>query len=182
MAIRARGFSVSVAVLFVIVASYCCALAENDLVYQGEFDRANVVLMVEGSSSFPGGRRVVVGVSCDGWLQVRGAYNDTTVIRVSVLPDSVIVLVNGLLGIDFLGQPAEYGCERGKLRPMESGRLSLGSERMIDGTQTRITLRLGTRAHSVTLKSPAWGAPASLLAWVEKFRLFVAGYVDWVRF
>jgi hypothetical protein len=156
------------------------AFAFEDSIYRGVFEKANVFVVVELKDGW-GLRNISVGMGCDGRLRISGAYSDTTVIRSSASPDSALALVNGLLAMDFFGQPKLFKAECGRAVLTEDGRIAIFPVTVMESAgSTQITLYVGLRKHTVQLRMPAYGAPEGLITWERKFRGFVGQYVEWL--
>ena len=145
--------------------------------YRGVFDRSNVLVVVESENGWGLGHSVA-GLGCDGRLKIVGVYSDTTAIRAVVSPDTALTIINELLAIDFLGQPAEYREVCGELKPTEDGRISVRQKKSFDAGSTKITLHLGSQVHSVTMRFPAYGAPEALVEWERSFRSLIKRHIS----
>ena len=174
--------------VFVIAIAFLCAVvparadpAGRATPYQGEYDPANIVIVVESQGGHVQ-RHARVGMSCDGSIVIAGAYADSTKVRATTSPDSVLALVNDLLALDFFGLKAEYPYERGKAVRQPNGRIGITQETAIDNSARVITLHLGGTSHSVRLWLPARGAPEALGPWLDRFRALVTSEVDWFQF
>ena len=170
-----RPWFMSAAILLLSLSFFGLSLGQQEEEYQGKFDPSNVLVVVESYNGWGSG--LVAGLGCDGRLKIVGAYRDTTSIRSVIAPDSALAIINELLGIDFFGQPAEFRPICGTLRSTEDGKISVVKTHSIDAGASKITLHLGPKKHSVTLRLPAYGAPEALLEWERRFRSLVQGQV-----
>lgn len=148
--------------------------------YQGEYAPSNIVVVVETQGELPW-KRVHVAMSCDGRVLISGAYADSTKVRATTSPDSVLALVNELLALNFFGLKPGYPYERGRAERQANGRIGIMQETSIDHYPNTITLHLGGTSHSVRLWMPAHAAPEALGPWLDRFRALVKGEVEWLQ-
>ena len=148
--------------------------------YRGVHDPAHVLVIVDSSGELPG-RRLRIGMSCDGRIVIDGAYADTTRVRATTEPDSVIALVDDLLRLNFFNRPREYPREFGSAERLPDGRIGIAKTTSPASSRIGIRLQLGSVSRQVHLAEPAFGAPESLGPWLGRFRALVQGEVAWVK-
>ena len=96
-------------------------------------------------------------------------------------PDTALAFINELLAVDFMELPANYRHICGSASFSNDGYVTLSCVNVVDGGNTRITLHLGKREHSVTLHYPAFGAPKALVQWYRKFLTLVKARANWLK-
>lgn len=148
--------------------------------YRGVHDPANVLVIVEGGGDLPG-RRLRVGMSCDGRIVIDGAYADTTRVRATTSPDSVLALVDDLLFLNFFNLRTEYPLEFGTAERQPDGSIGIMQTSTSSPTGPSIRLQLGLVSREVRLDYPAFGAPEALGPWLARFRELVQAEVAWLK-
>ena len=149
--------------------------------YVGDFGGAEVFVVVESGGGF-GGQLHRAGLAGNGRFSLVGAYSDTTTVRKVVESNVALAFINDLLAIDFMGQPEVFRNVRGEASATANGQLVLRHTETVDSGIFRISLHVGTKAHTVTLQLPAYGAPEALLDWMNRFRELVREQASWVAF
>ena len=172
--------------LFAIASLVVCGYttyssAGDEWKYLGEYDENEVFVIVESGGGF-GGQMRRAGLAGDGKFTLVGAYSDSTAVRSSIASDVALSFINDLLAIDFMGQPEVYRDVKGQIHRDADGRLVMIHTDTIDGGFFRITLHVGTKSHTVTLRWPAYGAPEALQDWMNRFRELVKEQANWVTF
>ena len=135
-------------------------------------EEKNVMVLVKTYDGW-GVQNISTGLSCDGRLQLLGVYADSTRVIASVAPDSALVIVNELLALSFFEQPEEFDSTQRELVSDGQGRLRYLTRTAHDAGYAEITLRVGARSRTVTLRYPATGAAEGLHRWLQRFKTFV---------
>lgn len=154
-------------------------MARRQTPYRGAHDPANVLVIVESSGEIPG-RRLRVGMSCDGRIVIDGAYADTTRVRATASPDSVLALVDDLLRLNFFNLRREYPHEFGIAERQQDGTIGISRVAASDPTPIAIRLQVGLLSREVRVAAPAFGAPEALGPWLARFSALVQGQVSWI--
>lgn len=148
--------------------------------YRGVHDPAHVLVIVESGGELPG-RRLRVGMSCDGRIVIDGAYADTTRVRATTSPDSVLALVDDLLLLNFFNLRAKYPHEYGIAERLADGTIGINHASAEDEATMGIRLQLGVLSREVRLAGPEFGAPEALGPWLARFRALVQAQVGWLQ-
>lgn len=148
--------------------------------YRGAHDPAHVLVVVEGGGEIPG-RPLRVGMSCDGRIVIDGAYADSTRVRATTAPDSVLALVDDLLHLNFFNLRNEYPCEFGTAERLPDGSIGIMQTTSFGPAGLSIRLQLGLVSREVRLGYPAFGAPEALGPWLTRFRALVQAEVAWLK-
>ena len=143
------------------------AFGQAEEPYRGIYDRNNVIVAVEYTGQW--NRPKVAAMDCAGRIKVVGAYRDTTSVSAQIDPDTAIELISSLLEIDFFGLPDTYRQICGLLRPAGEDSVGVAMRDTIDHSVTRVTLHLGPKSHTVTMRYPAYGTPEELNEFIERF-------------
>ena len=134
----------------------------------GEYKSQDVFFQVSFSAGLE--PTSVLRMSCDGRYSVTREEETGSSVQGYTDPESVLVLVNRLLAINFFDFPEKYRAGFKQLVFIGGSKLAYNSSYLWDSGKVRVHLQVGPRSHSVVLKHPAHGAPEKLLEWIEEAR------------